>query len=268
MVKNKVIRGFLIFLLVILVLLGVLVLGLKYVDYKSGNNNEVINDLENESEKNQEIRVNVEKIVSSELNYLLSFDSLGGFTNQSKLQSILRIYGNEFGYKDEITVDDLNKVYSNSSLRNLGIEYEDIYIDEMYQETDKVFYRLDNNIYKKVTENDTTNKLQIAYKYIVNYSKEDSLIVISYKYGFYNILNDSDKINVFSFYEDAIENKNIIKEISIDEYKTDNSDGKNEAINAAMTFDFTNYLDTMKTYTYTFRIDDMDNINLIGYEVK
>lgn len=264
MKNNKVVRGILIGVLILLIIFGFYVIYLKFIDVKSNNN---LDDMSNsDSDNNQDIRINIESIIARELNYLLPIDNIDELTNQKKLQSILYIYNNDYGYNDEVSVSELDEVFNNSCLKKLGLEYEDIYSSKMFNDMDDVLYKLNDNIYKRVNEYNLNNRLGIIYRNIIDYKQDDNIIVISYKYGFY-VKEEDNLVNIFISYEDAISNSNIIKTFNIEDYKSDTSDGYAETINEAMLFDYSIYLEEMKTYTYTFNIEN-DDINLIGYEVN
>lgn len=264
MKNNKVVRGILIGLLVLLVMFGFYVIYLKIIDTKSNNNLDNISDIEDNY--NQDIRINIESIIARELNYLLPLNSIDKLTNQKKLQSILYIYNNDYGYDNEINISELEEVFNKSCLKKLGLEYEDIYNSKMFNDVEDVLYKLNDNIYKRVNEYNLSNRFGIIYRNIIDYKQDDNIIVISYKYGFYT-MGESNLIYIHSSYEDAVSNSNIIETFNIDDYKSDSSNGYVEALNEAMLFDYSIYLEQMKTYTYTFNIENND-INLIGYEVN
>lgn len=238
-------------------------------DLDNNQNNEVIDNNENLDNNDEEIRKQVEEIVSNELDQLLPKKSLNELTNQDKLQTILYIYASENSYSEIINKEVLETIFKNSSLRNLEIEYTDIYFDHMLQDTNEKFYEIQDNIYKKIGGGHGASQLNTIYKEVTDYKKNENKITISYKFAFYTVLGEGpNPINLYYTYEDALNDKNKIISYEPSDYLTaEDASGYITAFNAAKNYDFSKLLDKLDTYTYTFEINNND-IVLVDFNRK
>lgn len=250
-------RILIILIIIISLSIGVF-LGVNLEKGKIDNNNDINNSSNKEEVNNndKEIRGKVEEIVSNELDQLLSKKTLSELTNQDKLQTILELYAKENSYPETISKEALENIFKNSSLRNLEIEYNDIYWDHMLQDTNEKYYEIEGDTYKKTISGHGANQLNTIYKQVTDYKKDENKISVSYKYAFYTVIGDGPQpINLYYTFEEALHSENKVITYDPRNYLTDEDlSGYQSAFNAAKNHDFSKSLDKLDTYTYTFEI--------------
>ena len=274
--KNKIIIILTILVVIMSLIIGIgigLNLSNKKTEINDSNNiNQEINEGQNKEENNDNVQVgideeikkekptqtDVEKVVEKELKILLTKKSLSDFTNQDKLQVVFDLYREKNGYKETISKKELENLYKNSSLRNMDIKYENIYFYYMLKPSDELLYEIKGDNYVKVEGGHGVPTLDTIYKKITNYNQDADKITISCKYAFYRVDGDGpNPIDLYYTYDDAINGKNNITTYNPNDYMTDDDPlGYQGAKSAAEKYNFSNVLDKLDTYTYTFKIID------------
>jgi len=197
--KKKILIITITILLIIASSIGGFILGQSFADKEEEIHNEINNKKDNNSNNNEEennniqndnnksVRERIEEIVENELKQLIPKKTLEELTNQDKLQTVLSLYHNSNEYTDTIQKATLENIFKNSSIRNLGIEWEDIYIERSsFVESTETMYEIENNIYKNVVLGGGAGiSIDKIYQQIIDYYEDNNEITISYKYAFY-----------------------------------------------------------------------------------
>ena len=259
-------------ILMIITGIGGFILGQKFYD-KEEEIKEELNDNKEENNINKTTKERVDDIIANELEQLIPLKSLNELSNQDKLQTILYMYvKNGSGYTDTIQKSTLENIFKNSSIRNLGIEYKDIYEERQLQDTENTIYIIENGVYKKTIGGGTGGYIGLIQKKLVDYKEENNKVTISYKYAFYKNEGDGPTpINIYYTFEDAKNNQNKIKTFDPLDYKDELYPNEPfsypKAKEAAENYDFSKDLDKLNTYTYVFELINNELI-LIDFNRK
>jgi len=281
--KKKILIITITILLIIASSIGGFILGQSFADKEEEIHNEINNKQDNNSNNNEEennniqndnnksVRERIEEIVENELKQLIPKKTLEELTNQDKLQTVLSLYHNSNEYTDTIQKATLENIFKNSSIRNLGIEWEDIYIERSsFVESTETMYEIENNIYKNVVLGGGAGiSIDKIYQQIIDYYEDNNEITISYKYAFYRTDGTGPvPIKLYYTIEDALNDQDeIITYDPLDYPSSDEPFSYPEAFKAAQNHDFSKELDKLDTYTYTFEIQNNDII-LIDFSRK
>jgi len=239
------------------------------------NENDNHNNSQNEEKYNPEF---FNEIITTQLQSLFNKKSLNELTNQERLYLLLQLYRNQndYEYSENIKVEDLRVVHQSSIIKNLSINYTDIYDRYTSFVSDEkgnmeIAYK-----YNPASDNYTNTGLghggnivaKPLYKELMQFTNKDNTYTIEYKYVFGNSYGDGPTpYELYYSGIDAYNEKNSFKKQDDNdctgEYCTDYETPMIEYIEN----NYDQIKNKLSTYAYTFKLDN-NQLIITSFSVK
>lgn len=247
--------------ILLLALISISLVG--YIVYGKMNEDKIVNDNDTNNNFNED-SYGIEdftSVINKELGFLVSKENFIDLTEEEKTRMLF-----DLSDKEEMTTEKLENIRINSSLREIDVEYTDIYNRyNGYELDDDVFMTLD------VETGEYSNPLTghgaslISFRsFLQDYKVEDGRYIITYKYVFIKKQGDGpSNLDLYYFYEDAINDENKVKEFLLEDVDNNELLLSNQ-VDSYVSANYRNFKDELNVYTYEFEIHD-ENIVLIDF---
>lgn len=225
---------------------------------KEENNNQVDNSLAS----NYKLE-DFTKIIEEELGFLESKKNYKDLTNKEKNHWLYLLSHYPL---DLLTTDTLENIRKNSSLREMEVEYDDVYaIYEGYEISDTLERTLDKESGKYTDVLGGHGAISISgTPFLYDFKIDNDQYIISYKYVFIQDVGQGPAdLNIHYTYENAVNRENKIKVFSPTETNYD----MNLLYMMAKNYiedNYESFKDKLETYNYVFEIHD-GNIVLVDF---
>ena len=240
---------------IIIILLAIISIGLiGYIIYDK-NDNDTVNKV------NYKL-IDFTKVINNELYFLVSQKNYKDLTDKEKTYMFYLLVDD----RNNVTVDKLENIRKNSSLRELSVNYTDIY--DSYNG-----YELTNDILRSLNkETGQYSEPLIGHgglfidkiPFLVDYKFENNRYIISYKYVFTKNQGDGPtNLDAYYTYEDAIKGQNKIKEFLLED-ANDESSLLFQNVKDYANENYDDLKDKLDTYNYVFEVKD-NNIILTDF---
>lgn len=202
------------------------------------------------------------KIVNEELEFFVSQEKLDDITNEEKTYLLYYLLDD----KTEVTVDKLENVRKNSSLREMNVKYTDIYDSyESFVLIDDVLRSLDKQTGKYSDYLTGHGGLMISsHSFLQDFKIDNNKYILSYKYVFIKAQGEGPTdLDMYYTFEDAVKKTNRKKEFIWDVQTLYKPSPSAQADTYAEN-NYESFKDELDTYNYVFEIHD-GNIVLVDF---
>lgn len=217
----------------------------------------------NDNPKEETIKytlTDLDEIIDGELRALRNKNNLQELTNQERLRILLVLHK---GTGNKIDVKELRKVHKNSIIKNLNIEYTDIYdwyseFSSDEQENTPILYKYDKQtdtyIYAEPGGHGSTYEANIDHKELITFEEENNTYTVRYKYVFSNFYDD---YNLYYSGIDAYKEVNSFKKFeNIALPASPEYDEHQAQIDAYIKDNYNTIKEKLPIYTYEFKVDN------------
>ena len=250
----------------VIALLAILSVGsIGYIGYDKLNSDNNNNDNDNivENEEEQYKLEDFTKIVNEELGFLKSKKNLKDLTNEEKTYMLFSLLEN----RDNITINKLEDIRKNSSLREMEVEYTDLLdTNNGYQLLSTVTHTLNKDTGEYAYNIGTGRGGTPVWSrpFLTDFVEKDNQYILSYKYAFTRSQGDGPTdLDLYYSLEDALNKKNIIKTFLLRD-ASENFQELNWKIDTYLNDNYDSIKAELDTYNYVFEVKE-GNIILVDF---